>query len=111
MNHICLPLDWLSINHVLIDYGRHRVVFLKTQGEELISSQEAMREMKGEATCFVIVAQAEKKSTKEHIRRIPVVDEYADVFLDEITKLSPSRDIDFSIDLVLGVGLVVRNPV
>ena len=70
-----------------------------------------MREMKGEATCFVIVAQAEKKSTKEHIRRIPVVDEYADVFLDEITKLSPSRDIDFSIDLVLGVGLVVRNPV
>jgi len=47
VNLICLPLeglevilemDWLSINHVVIDCGRRRVVFPETQGVELISS-------------------------------------------------------------------------
>jgi len=47
VNLICLPLeglevilgmDWLSINHVVIDCGRRRVVFLEAQGVELISS-------------------------------------------------------------------------
>ena len=30
-----------------------------------------------------------------HIRSIPVVDEYTNMFLDEIPELPPSRDIDF----------------
>jgi len=56
VNLICLPLqglevilgmDWLSINHVVINCGRRRVVFLETQGVELISSQEVVKEMKG----------------------------------------------------------------
>jgi len=58
----------------------------------------------------VIVAQTEKKSTEEQIRSILVVDEYADVFPDEISELPPSRDIDFSIDLILGAGLVSVAP-
>jgi len=66
--------------------------------------------MKEWATCFVIVAQTEKKSTEEQIRSILVVDEYADVFPDEISELPPSRDIDFSIDLILGAGLVSVAP-
>jgi len=36
------------------------------------------------ATCFMIVAHTEKKGTKEQIRSIPLVDEFADVFPDEI---------------------------
>ena len=32
------------------------------------------------------------------------MDEYADVFPDEILELPPSMDIDFSIDVVLGAG-------
>jgi len=31
---------------------------------------------------------------------IPMVDEYAYVFLDEIPELLPSRDVDFTIDLI-----------
>ena len=58
----------------------------------------------------MIVAQTEKKSTEEQIRSILVVDEYADVFPDEISELPPSRDIDFSIDLILGAGLVSVAP-
>ena len=49
-------------------------------------------------------------STKEQISKILVVDEYADVFLDEIPELPPSRDIDFSIDVIPGAGLVSAAP-
>jgi len=49
-------------------------------------------------------------STKEQISKIPVMDEYADVFSDEIPELPPSRDIDFSIDLIPGAGLVLAAP-
>jgi len=62
--------------------------------------------MKEGATCFVVVAHTEKKSTEEQIRSIPVVDEYVDVFPNEISELPPSRDIDFSVDLILGASLV-----
>jgi len=41
---------------------------------------------------------------------IQVVEEYAGVFLDEIPELPPSRDMDFSIDLILGAGPVSMAP-
>ena len=73
VNLICLPMegldmilgmDWLASNHVVIDCGQRRVVFPDTEGLKLISSNQAVREIKAEATCFMIVAQAEKKRTK-----------------------------------------------
>jgi len=35
-----------------------------------------------------------------------MVEEYVDVFTDELLGLSPSREVDFAIDLVLGAGLI-----
>ena len=119
LNLICLPMegldvilgmDWLSSNHVVIDCGRRRIVFPDTAGLELISSNQAVKEIEAGATCFMIVAHAEKSSIVEKISRIPVVDEYADVFPDEIPELPPSRDVDFSIDLILGVGPISMAP-
>jgi len=119
VNLVCLPLeglevilgmDWLSINHVVLDCGRRRIVFPKTEGIELVTSGEVVKEMENGATCFMIVAQEKKMSTEEQISKIPVVDEYADVFPDEIPELPPSRDIDFSIDLIPGAGPVSAAP-
>ena len=56
------------------------------------------------------MAQGDKKSTFEQIRSIPVVDEYADVFPDEIPELSLSRDVNFSIDLIPGARPVSMAP-
>jgi len=58
----------------------------------------------------MIVAHAEKNSTTEKINMIPVVEEYADVFPDEIPELPPSRDVDFSIDIIPGAGPVSMAP-
>jgi len=115
VNLICLSIEgldvflgmyWLSNNHIVIDCEWHRVVFPNTEGLKVISSNQAMKEIEAGATCFMIVAQAEKKSMVEQISIIPVVDEYANVFPDEILELPPSRDVDFTIDLVPRGGLV-----
>jgi len=58
----------------------------------------------------MIVASAEKNSTAEKISVIPVVEEYADVFPDEISELPPSKDVDFSIDLIPGASPVSMAP-
>ena len=58
----------------------------------------------------MIVAQTEKKSTVEKISLIPMVDEYANVFPDKIPELPPSRDVDFTTDLIHGAGLVSMAP-
>jgi len=107
---VILGMDWLSSNHVVIDCGRRKVVFPDTVGLELILSNQAVKEIEVGATCYMIVAHAEKMSTTEKISRILVVDEYADVFLDEILELPPSRDVDFSIDLIPDAGPVSMAP-
>ena len=75
LNFICLPMegldvilgmDWLSSNHVVIDCGQRRIVFPDTAGLELISSNQAVREIEAGATCYMIVAQAEKMSTAKN---------------------------------------------
>ena len=38
------------------------------------------------------------------------MDEYANVFLDEIPELLPSRDVDFTIDLIPGAGPISMAP-
>ena len=69
-----------------------------------------MNEAEARATCIMTVAQTEKKSTTKKISMILVVDEYTDVFPDEILELSSSRDVDFTIDLIPGAGPVSMAP-
>jgi hypothetical protein len=40
----------------------------------------------------------------------PILREYRDVFLEEVSGLPPRRDIDFSIELAPGVVMVSRTP-
>ncbi|XP_020211552.1 uncharacterized protein LOC109796278 [Cajanus cajan] len=42
--------------------------------------------------------------------KVGVVREFLKVFLDEVSELPPTREIEFSFDLVLSVGLVLVTP-
>ena len=86
------------------------LIFPEHDELELISAQRAINEVEAGATCFMIVAHTEKNSTTEKISVIPVVGEYADVFPDEIPELPPSRDVDFTIDLIPEVGPISMAP-
>jgi len=41
---------------------------------------------------------------------IPVVCEFSDVFLDELPRLPPDRDVEFKIELLSGTAPISRRP-
>jgi hypothetical protein len=44
------------------------------------------------------------------LKKIPVVCEYADVFLDELPGMSPDQDIEFAIELQQGTAPISKRP-
>jgi len=76
VNLVCLPFEGLDVilgmnclsnNHIIIDYGRHSLVFPKHEGLELISTREAVRALQEGATCFMVMAKQEKKGATKLI--------------------------------------------
>jgi hypothetical protein len=44
------------------------------------------------------------------LEEVPVVNEYLDVFPEELPGMPPDRNIEFVIDLVLGTSLIANRP-
>eukprot|EP00253_Pinus_taeda_P002784 PITA_02784 len=58
----------------------------------------------------VLIGYANSKDKIATLNNIPVIQEFAYVFPEEIPGLPPKRDIDFTIELVLGAAPVSRAP-
>eukprot|EP00253_Pinus_taeda_P033032 PITA_33032 len=56
------------------------------------------------------VGYAETKNKENPLEHLPVINEFADVFPEEIPGLPPKRDIDFTIELIPGAAPVSRTP-
>jgi hypothetical protein len=56
------------------------------------------------------VGYANQKDKTVMLDNIPVVQEFADVFPEEVPGLPPKRDIDFTIELIPGAAPVSRAP-
>ena len=102
---VILGMDWLSTNRVLIDCWEKRLLFPDSEELELVSPQVVVRKIQRGAQCFIIFARMEV-GERDVPSVIPVVHEFEDVFLDEVPGLPPSREVEFSIDLVPGTGPV-----
>nr|KYP75852.1 Transposon Ty3-I Gag-Pol polyprotein [Cajanus cajan] len=118
VNLICLPLvdidiilgmDWLSANRILIDCANRRLIFPQEEDELLILASQAESLLKDGAECCLLLA-AMSVETERVIEEIDVVRDFAEVFPDEVPGLPPVREMEFSIDLVLGAGLVSVAP-
>ena len=114
VNLICLPLqvlevilgmDWLFANLILIDCREKRLLFPNSEESELLSSQGVMKEVQGGAQCFIIFTHLEVEK-EERTYVISVVHKFEDVFPEEVPGLPPSREVEFSIELVPGTGPV-----
>lgn len=77
---------------------------------ELVSTREFVKEFNDNATSFVVIVQDKKEDSEQQAIGIPVVQEYADVYLDEVPRLPPKREVEFSIDLIPSVGPVSVAP-
>jgi hypothetical protein len=44
------------------------------------------------------------------VEEVPVVNEYPDVFPEELPGMPPDRDVEFVIDLLPGIGPIAKRP-
>ena len=107
---VILGMDWLSANHILIDCNERKVLFPSLEDEDLLmSSQQVDKAMKEGSQCFMILTQLSVETESRHMET-PVVGDLSDVFPKDVSGLPPTREIEFSIDLVPEVGPVSIAP-
>ena len=109
--NVILGMDWLSRYRAVIDCARHQAS-LYTKNDQIVyqASQHAIKSShilqsilggKGRletySSSFAIEGDV---GTRIDYSGLMVVDEFPNVFLDELLGLPPDREIKFSIDLV-----------
>jgi hypothetical protein len=119
--NVILGMDWLSKYNANMDYRRKEITFRPCGMKEftyceskvrssppLLSAIQAVKNVRGGAQTYLAYVQA-KPETKAKLEEIPVVCHYSDV-LSEITSLPSDREVEFSIDLVLGTQPIHKAP-
>ncbi|GJW76504.1 putative reverse transcriptase domain-containing protein [Tanacetum coccineum] len=81
-----IGMDWLAKYQVIILCAEKIVLFL----------------------AHVTIKEVEDKSEKKRLEDVPIVQDFPEVFLEDLSGLPPTRQVEFQIDLVLGVAPVHR---
>ncbi|GJZ12009.1 hypothetical protein Tco_0546768 [Tanacetum coccineum] len=58
----------------------------------------------------VTTKEVEDKSEKKRLEDVPIVQDFPEVFLEDLPGLTPTRQVEFQIDLIPGVAPVARAP-
>jgi hypothetical protein len=100
---IILGMDWL--HKVLIDYAKQSVKLNTPNGKELEFVTEPVVTTKR-------VANRVKVNRMHAIQgsKVPVVNEFLDVFPEELPDMPPNRDIEFVIELKSGTAPIYKTP-
>ncbi|XP_027348066.1 uncharacterized protein LOC113859512 [Abrus precatorius] len=122
---ICLPLseldiilgmDWLSANHVMLDYPNKKLVLNSCNVERTKGRTQEGKDAQCTHTprdvrlqVFTIFTVEDPKDDPV-LDEIPIVREYPEVFLENVPGLPPEREVEFSINLVPGAGPVSMAP-
>src|SRR4051812_27884267 len=106
-----LGMNWLKHNYVHINCFNNTVRFssLEEEGVGLLTGKQLKQMMQDEAQMFSLMASLYFEN-QVRIDELQVVREFAEVFQDEIPDVPPEREVEFTIDLVLGTRLVSMAP-
>ena len=109
---VILRMDWLASYHASIDCFRKMVIFsipgqpeFNFEGKHMdrplhmISSLRASSLLRKGCQDFLAYVVSNENDLK--LENIPVVRDFPDVFLDELSSLPPEREVEFTINLVL----------
>ncbi|KAA3484292.1 Retrotransposable element Tf2 [Gossypium australe] len=113
---VILGMDWLTLHDVVVNC-RRKIIELKCQNNEIIqieldesselpiviSSMTAQRHVRKGCEAFLAYVLNTKVSELK-IEFVSVVCEYLNVFLEELPRLPPIREVEFAIDLVSGTS-------
>ncbi|PNX98730.1 retrotransposon protein, partial [Trifolium pratense] len=113
---VILGMDWLSANSVYLGC-KEKVVFVPpenmTTGEviaKLLENAHQMIQCLFDKDQTFILMLSSSPNSDGGISSIPIVQEFQDVFPEDITSLPPEREIEFSIDLVPGAEPISTAP-
>ena len=107
---VILGMDWLSAYQAVVECHRRRVV-IRTPSEETVkftcdrgdSSLFSIYDVRSRSDPALLFSVIWSDGSSAESRVLPrVVQEFPDVFPDDLTELPPHRDVDFTIELVPG---------
>jgi hypothetical protein len=97
-------MDWLSKHKVLIDCAKKSIKLTTPYGKELEYVTEPVVTAKGAANCVKLNQLDVSQGSV-----VPVVNEFPDVFPEELPGMPPGRDIEFVIDLKPGIAPIYES--
>ena len=119
---VILGIDWLTTHHAKIDCFQRTISFhipnepvIQIQATKplrsiaVISSHKAIRLLKNGCQAFLAHITVLNKNTSD-LKDIPIVNEFSDVFPEELPGLPPNREIEFCIDLEPGTKPISKAP-
>ena len=97
---VILGMDWMMQQQAVIQC-KEKVVVVTTPNGERISVDVVVQKQ-----LTATVNQLDDRANKED----PVVDEFLDVFPDDLPGMPPNRDIEFIIELVPRTAPIAKRP-
>ncbi|XP_073045802.1 uncharacterized protein [Primulina eburnea] len=119
---IILVMDWLAKNHAIVDCQKKDIRLQTSTKEEviyrgkskerksLLSASQAWKAIKGGEEIYLTVINEIKEEEAPRLEDIPIVQEFPDVFPEELPGEIPDREIEFEINLVPGAAPISKAP-
>eukprot|EP00253_Pinus_taeda_P012458 PITA_12458 len=121
---ILIGMDWLEKHWSLVDCKTKVIYYRDQQGNRKqmqgikqpvqvrpITANQLIKCIRKRCQVYAIqVGYANSKDKSISLNSIPVIQEFTDVFPEEIPGLPPRRNIDFTIELIPGAAPVSRAP-
>ncbi|XP_073275402.1 uncharacterized protein [Primulina huaijiensis] len=119
---VILGMDWLAKNHALVDcHGKtvtiqaphqEKILFHDKTKEQktLLSASQTWKAMKSGEEFYLAMLSEVKQEAPLALEEIPVVQEFPDVFLEELPGTILDREVEFEINLIPGVAPISKVP-
>nr|GFA80764.1 reverse transcriptase domain-containing protein [Tanacetum cinerariifolium] len=103
-----IDVDWLRRHHAVIvcDEKLVRVPF----GNETLVFRGAECYIGRESRLTIFATKEDDKSEGKHVKDVPIIQDFPEVFHKDFPGLPPARPVLFQIDLIPGVAPVARAP-
>nr|AAT85135.1 putative polyprotein [Oryza sativa Japonica Group] len=108
---VILGMDWLTRHKGVIDCASRTITLTNDKGEKITFRSPAPQMSVASLNQAATEDQTEimEKSLKR-LEDIPIVQEYPEVFPEDLTTMPPKREIEFWIDLAPGTAPIYKRP-
>ncbi|GJZ40487.1 putative reverse transcriptase domain-containing protein, partial [Tanacetum coccineum] len=103
---IIIGMDWLSKYHAVIDCAE-KIVHISWGNKTLIVHGDGRHNV---FLAHVTTKETEDKSGEKRLEDVPIVQDFSEIFPEELPGLPSTRQVEFQIDLMPSTAPVARAP-